>query len=158
MPTRFHPAFILAWCVGCRCPRSCCSAPGIATNTLLLQIATCSDDNTVRIWRLQHCPEEEKSASSKTNLVGWATQKKTEHRGAGKAPVISCSSAGLLKFGCSPTNALGLSYSSLFFLSFFFLFVLANSSYSQPDTSTCKYFYCHQDELAAVAYSMMKFA
>uniref|UniRef100_A0A8B9UHA1 Denticleless E3 ubiquitin protein ligase homolog n=1 Tax=Anas zonorhyncha TaxID=75864 RepID=A0A8B9UHA1_9AVES len=47
------------------------------------KIATCSDDNTVRIWRLQHCPEEEKSASSKTNLVGWATQKKTEHRGAG---------------------------------------------------------------------------
>ncbi|XP_035177553.1 denticleless protein homolog isoform X1 [Oxyura jamaicensis] len=47
------------------------------------KIATCSDDNTVRIWRLQHCSEEEKSASSKTNLVGWVTQKKPEQRGAG---------------------------------------------------------------------------
>uniref|UniRef100_A0A8V5G567 Uncharacterized protein n=1 Tax=Melopsittacus undulatus TaxID=13146 RepID=A0A8V5G567_MELUD len=48
------------------------------------KIATCSDDNTVRIWRLQRHPEEEKSASSKVNLVGWSTQKKPqEQRGAG---------------------------------------------------------------------------
>ncbi|XP_008947622.1 PREDICTED: denticleless protein homolog [Merops nubicus] len=48
------------------------------------KIATCSDDNTVRIWRLRHCPEEEKSAVSKMSLVGWVTQKKPEEKcGAG---------------------------------------------------------------------------
>ncbi|NXF49367.1 DTL protein, partial [Oceanites oceanicus] len=48
------------------------------------KIATCSDDNTVRIWRLRRHPEEEKSAFSKINLVGWVTQKKSEEqRGAG---------------------------------------------------------------------------
>ncbi|CAM9867210.1 unnamed protein product [Bubo scandiacus] len=48
------------------------------------KIATCSDDNTVRIWRLRHPPEEEKSAFSKINLVGWVTQKRLEEqRGAG---------------------------------------------------------------------------
>ncbi|NXC13686.1 DTL protein, partial [Corythaeola cristata] len=48
------------------------------------KIVTCSDDNTVRIWRLRHRPEEEKSASSKINFVGWVTQKKSEEqRGAG---------------------------------------------------------------------------
>ncbi|XP_075004028.1 denticleless protein homolog [Calonectris borealis] len=48
------------------------------------KIATCSDDNTVRIWRLRRRPEEEKSAFSKINLVGWVTQKKPEEqRGAG---------------------------------------------------------------------------
>ncbi|NXQ26087.1 DTL protein, partial [Alaudala cheleensis] len=44
------------------------------------KIATCSDDNTVRIWRLQRCPEEEKSVSRKANLVGWVTQKKSEEQ------------------------------------------------------------------------------
>ncbi|XP_064365724.1 denticleless protein homolog isoform X2 [Dromaius novaehollandiae] len=44
------------------------------------KIATCSDDNTVRIWRLRRCPEEEKSAFSKINLVGWVTQKKPEEQ------------------------------------------------------------------------------
>ncbi|XP_071595697.1 denticleless protein homolog [Heliangelus exortis] len=48
------------------------------------KIATCSDDNTVRIWRLQRCPEEEKSAFHKINLVGWVTQKKAKGQcGAG---------------------------------------------------------------------------
>ncbi|XP_075605315.1 denticleless protein homolog [Balearica regulorum gibbericeps] len=47
------------------------------------KIATCSDDNTVRIWRLRCRPEEEKSAFSKISLVGWVTQKKPEQRGAG---------------------------------------------------------------------------
>ncbi|NXG54574.1 DTL protein, partial [Hemiprocne comata] len=48
------------------------------------KIATCSDDNTVRIWRLQRCPEKEKSAFSKSNLVGWVAQKKPEEQcGAG---------------------------------------------------------------------------
>ncbi|XP_068024862.1 denticleless protein homolog [Melanerpes formicivorus] len=40
------------------------------------KIATCSDDNSVRIWRLQRHPEEKESALSKINLVGWAMQKK----------------------------------------------------------------------------------
>ncbi|NWS65431.1 DTL protein, partial [Crotophaga sulcirostris] len=47
------------------------------------KIATCSDDNTVRIWRLRRRPEEEKSTFSKTNLVGWVTQKKQEQCGGG---------------------------------------------------------------------------
>ncbi|NXE89078.1 DTL protein, partial [Menura novaehollandiae] len=48
------------------------------------KIATCSDDNTVRIWRLRSCPEDEKSVSRKMNLVGWVTQKKPEEQcGAG---------------------------------------------------------------------------
>ncbi|NXV44378.1 DTL protein, partial [Uria aalge] len=47
------------------------------------KIATCSDDNTVRIWRLRHHPEEEKTAFNKINLVGWVTQKKPEQRAAG---------------------------------------------------------------------------
>ncbi|NXC28947.1 DTL protein, partial [Campylorhamphus procurvoides] len=48
------------------------------------KIATCSDDNTVRIWRLRRLPEEEKSVSRK-NLVGWVTQKKpAEQHGAGQ--------------------------------------------------------------------------
>ncbi|OXB72432.1 UNVERIFIED_CONTAM: hypothetical protein H355_006486 [Colinus virginianus] len=72
------------------------------------KIATCSDDNTVRIWRLQRCPEEEKSVSNKAKLVGWVTQKKSEQRGAGKASVISCSAAQLLKFGCSQVKPFGL--------------------------------------------------
>ncbi|XP_009958846.1 PREDICTED: denticleless protein homolog, partial [Leptosomus discolor] len=47
------------------------------------KIATCSDDNTVRIWRLRRRPEEEKPAFSKINLVGWVAQKKPEQCGAG---------------------------------------------------------------------------
>ncbi|NWQ89042.1 DTL protein, partial [Burhinus bistriatus] len=50
------------------------------------KIATCSDDNTVRIWRLRRHPEEEKSAFSKTNLVGWVTQKKPEEQCAAGPP------------------------------------------------------------------------
>ncbi|NWI32602.1 DTL protein, partial [Sula dactylatra] len=45
------------------------------------KIATCSDDNTVKIWRLRRRPEEEeKSAFSKISLVGWVTQKKPEEQ------------------------------------------------------------------------------
>ncbi|KFQ85550.1 Denticleless protein, partial [Phoenicopterus ruber ruber] len=48
------------------------------------KIATCSDDNTVRIWRLRRRPEEEKSTFNKISLVGWVTQKKPEEqRGTG---------------------------------------------------------------------------
>ncbi|NWY52080.1 DTL protein, partial [Chionis minor] len=50
------------------------------------KIVTCSDDNTVRIWRLRRHPEEEKSAFSKTSLVGWVTQKKPEEQRAAGPP------------------------------------------------------------------------
>ncbi|XP_075781265.1 denticleless protein homolog isoform X2 [Pelodiscus sinensis] len=43
------------------------------------KITTCSDDNTVRIWRLQ--PDHTKRlASSKVSLVGWVCQKKPEEQ------------------------------------------------------------------------------
>ncbi|RMC12420.1 hypothetical protein DUI87_09935 [Hirundo rustica rustica] len=81
------------------------------------KIATCSDDNTVRIWRLQHCPEEEKSVSRKANLVGWVTQKKPEERrGAGPAASPQSTPAKALTAGsvcsssprpaaCAPTHS-----------------------------------------------------
>ncbi|KAM6404944.1 denticleless protein homolog [Pluvialis apricaria] len=50
------------------------------------KIATCSDDNTVRIWHLRRRPEEEKSAFSKVGLVGWVTQKKPEEQCAAGLP------------------------------------------------------------------------
>ncbi|NXU09430.1 DTL protein, partial [Pardalotus punctatus] len=50
------------------------------------KIATCSDDNTVRIWRLRRHPEEEKSVSRKNNLVGWVTQKKPEEQHGAASP------------------------------------------------------------------------
>ncbi|NXJ60382.1 DTL protein, partial [Rostratula benghalensis] len=50
------------------------------------KIATCSDDNTVRIWRLRRRPEEEESAFSKVSLVGWVTQKKPEEQFAAGLP------------------------------------------------------------------------
>ncbi|NWV50061.1 DTL protein, partial [Daphoenositta chrysoptera] len=66
------------------------------------KIATCSDDNTVRIWRLRRGPEEEKSVSRKANLVGWVTQKKPEeqHRAGPPAspqstPAKAAGSAGV---------------------------------------------------------------
>ncbi|NXI45265.1 DTL protein, partial [Galbula dea] len=48
------------------------------------KIVTCSDDNTVRIWRLRRHPEVGKTAFSKTNLVGWVTQNKPDQHGAGQ--------------------------------------------------------------------------
>ncbi|XP_066533529.1 denticleless protein homolog [Hoplias malabaricus] len=39
------------------------------------KIATCSDDNTVRIWRLNRGVEEEKSSVGEANIVGWARRK-----------------------------------------------------------------------------------
>ncbi|OCT79388.1 hypothetical protein XELAEV_18026201mg [Xenopus laevis] len=41
------------------------------------KIATCSDDNTVRIWRLKRSSEDS-SESDKTDYVGWACKKKFE--------------------------------------------------------------------------------
>ncbi|XP_068964860.1 denticleless protein homolog isoform X2 [Petaurus breviceps papuanus] len=43
------------------------------------KIATCSDDNTMKVWRLKRGPEE-KPVVDKHTLVGWAYQKKTEDR------------------------------------------------------------------------------
>ncbi|XP_064270363.1 denticleless protein homolog isoform X2 [Passer domesticus] len=81
------------------------------------KIATCSDDNTVRIWRLQRCPKEEKSVSRKANLVGWVVQKKPEEQhGAGPPASPQSTPAKALAAGsvcisppqpaaCSPTHS-----------------------------------------------------
>ncbi|XP_051501016.1 denticleless protein homolog [Myxocyprinus asiaticus] len=39
------------------------------------KIASCSDDNTVRIWRLNRRPEGENSANREANIVGWTLRK-----------------------------------------------------------------------------------
>ncbi|KPP63132.1 hypothetical protein Z043_118634, partial [Scleropages formosus] len=39
------------------------------------KIASCSDDNTVRIWRLNRRPGGTKPSAGETNLVGWACPK-----------------------------------------------------------------------------------
>uniref|UniRef100_A0A8D0LA04 Denticleless E3 ubiquitin n=1 Tax=Sphenodon punctatus TaxID=8508 RepID=A0A8D0LA04_SPHPU len=44
------------------------------------KIATCSDDNTIRIWRLKQGTEEERLAPANGSLVGWACQKKPEEQ------------------------------------------------------------------------------
>lgn len=51
------------------------------------KIATCSDENTLKIWRL-HRGLEEKPGGDKLSIVGWASQKKKETR-AGIATVTS---------------------------------------------------------------------
>ncbi|EPY74277.1 denticleless protein isoform 2-like protein [Camelus ferus] len=43
------------------------------------KIATCSDDNTLKVWRLNRGLEE-KSGGDKLSIVGWASQKKREAR------------------------------------------------------------------------------
>ncbi|XP_061481253.1 denticleless protein homolog [Rhineura floridana] len=43
------------------------------------KISTCSDDNTIKIWRLRRGTEEE-NCLDKSNLVGWACQKKVEEQ------------------------------------------------------------------------------
>ncbi|XP_015283101.1 PREDICTED: denticleless protein homolog [Gekko japonicus] len=42
------------------------------------KIATCSDDNTIRIWRLRRGKEDE--ISDKSNLVGWASLRKAREQ------------------------------------------------------------------------------
>uniref|UniRef100_A0A5F9DIZ0 Denticleless E3 ubiquitin n=1 Tax=Oryctolagus cuniculus TaxID=9986 RepID=A0A5F9DIZ0_RABIT len=54
------------------------------------KIATCSDDNTLKIWRLNRGLEE-KPGGDKLSIVGWASQKKKETR-AGLATVTSSQS------------------------------------------------------------------
>ncbi|XP_056118632.1 denticleless protein homolog isoform X2 [Rhinichthys klamathensis goyatoka] len=39
------------------------------------KIASCSDDNTVRIWRLNRRPESENSSNRGANIVGWTLRK-----------------------------------------------------------------------------------
>lgn len=43
------------------------------------KIATCSDDNTLKLWRLNR-GSEEKTGGDKFSIVGWASQKKKEAR------------------------------------------------------------------------------
>ncbi|XP_062971248.1 denticleless protein homolog isoform X2 [Cynocephalus volans] len=54
------------------------------------KIATCSDDNTLKIWRLNRGLEE-KPGGDKLSIVGWASQKKKEAR-AGLVTVMSSQS------------------------------------------------------------------
>ncbi|XP_060040295.1 denticleless protein homolog [Erinaceus europaeus] len=53
------------------------------------KIATCSDDNTLKIWRLNRGSEER--SADKLSLVGWASQKKREVK---SDPVAVTSSQG----------------------------------------------------------------
>lgn len=46
---------------------------------LFFQISTCSDDNTIKIWRLRQSAEE-KTWTDKTSLVGWTDQKRVEEQ------------------------------------------------------------------------------
>ncbi|CAO2638885.1 Denticleless protein homolog [Lemmus lemmus] len=52
------------------------------------KIATCSDDNTLKIWRLNRGLEE-KPGGDKHSMVGWTSQKKRETK-AGLVMVSSC--------------------------------------------------------------------
>nr|XP_020863555.1 denticleless protein homolog isoform X2 [Phascolarctos cinereus] len=52
------------------------------------KIATCSDDNTMKVWRLKRGLEE-KPAPDNHTLVGWAYQKKTEERAGVAAKTTS---------------------------------------------------------------------
>ncbi|ELV12943.1 Denticleless protein like protein [Tupaia chinensis] len=54
------------------------------------KIATCSDDNTLKVWRLNRGLEE-KSGGDKLSMVGWASQKKKEMR-AGPVTLTSSQS------------------------------------------------------------------
>ncbi|KAL8185369.1 UNVERIFIED_CONTAM: hypothetical protein K2H54_048210 [Gekko kuhli] len=48
------------------------------------KIATCSDDNTIRIWRLRRGKEDE--ISDKSNLVGWASLRKARKQNEIETP------------------------------------------------------------------------
>ncbi|XP_006888072.1 PREDICTED: denticleless protein homolog [Elephantulus edwardii] len=51
------------------------------------KIATCSDDNTLKIWRLNRSLQE-KPVGDRSSLVGWASQKKKQEQ-AGQVTVAS---------------------------------------------------------------------
>ncbi|XP_026871760.2 denticleless protein homolog [Electrophorus electricus] len=58
------------------------------------KIATCSDDNTVRIWRLNRGTDGEKSSVGEANLVGWTFRKiQTPPRPAGPFPHVELTPA-----------------------------------------------------------------
>uniref|UniRef100_A0A2K5EKA0 Denticleless protein homolog n=1 Tax=Aotus nancymaae TaxID=37293 RepID=A0A2K5EKA0_AOTNA len=67
------------------------------------KIATCSDDNTLKIWRLNRGLEE-KPGGDKLSTVGWASQKKKESR-AGLVTVTSSQStpAKAPRVKCNPS-------------------------------------------------------
>ncbi|XP_062857629.1 denticleless protein homolog [Trichomycterus rosablanca] len=82
------------------------------------KIASCSDDNTVRIWRLGRGADGEKSFLGEANLVGWARRKiQTPPRPCGSAiladvtPVRSCRSGSVESLvsprpgTCAPSGA-----------------------------------------------------
>ncbi|KAM4692717.1 denticleless protein homolog [Discoglossus pictus] len=84
------------------------------------KIATCSDDNTVRIWRLKRSGKESVE-SDKTNLVGWTCQKKCDeslmavrHCTPGKPPRIQSSllMSSPTPGACAPTHSGDLPMSS----------------------------------------------
>ncbi|KAI2521370.1 denticleless E3 ubiquitin protein ligase homolog [Homo sapiens] len=69
------------------------------------KIATCSDDNTLKIWRLNRGLEE-KPGGDKLSTVGWASQKKKESR-PGLVTVTSSQStpAKAPRVKCNPSNS-----------------------------------------------------
>ncbi|XP_026147295.1 denticleless protein homolog isoform X1 [Carassius auratus] len=82
------------------------------------KIASCSDDNTVRIWRLNRRPDGENSSNRDPNLVGWTLRKiqspprapspyspveVTPAKGPGSERVVSLASPQ--PAACAPTGA-----------------------------------------------------
>ncbi|XP_060610296.2 denticleless protein homolog [Anolis sagrei] len=69
------------------------------------KISTCSDDNTIKIWRLkQHSAEE--TQAEKSSLVGWACQKKVEgQNGTGALRKRHNTPAKVLPAGSPPISS-----------------------------------------------------
>uniref|UniRef100_A0A8C1NRE2 Denticleless E3 ubiquitin protein ligase homolog (Drosophila) n=1 Tax=Cyprinus carpio TaxID=7962 RepID=A0A8C1NRE2_CYPCA len=75
------------------------------------KIASCSDDNTVRIWRLNRRPDGENSSNRDPNLVGWTLRKiqspprapVTPAKGPGSERAVSLASPQ--PAACAPTGA-----------------------------------------------------
>ncbi|CAM2111150.1 denticleless protein homolog isoform X1 [Caretta caretta] len=66
------------------------------------KIATCSDDNTVKIWRLRRDYDKERLTSGKVNLVGWVCQKKPEEQNGIVLPVSTQSTPAKVSMVGSP--------------------------------------------------------
>ncbi|XP_067421104.1 denticleless protein homolog [Emydura macquarii macquarii] len=66
------------------------------------KIATCSDDNTVRVWRLQRDCDEKRLASGKVKLVGWVCQKKPENQNGIVLPASTQSTPAKVSMVGSP--------------------------------------------------------
>uniref|UniRef100_A0A671N9V2 Denticleless protein homolog n=1 Tax=Sinocyclocheilus anshuiensis TaxID=1608454 RepID=A0A671N9V2_9TELE len=74
------------------------------------KIASCSDDNTVRIWRLNRRPDGENSLNRDPNVVGWTLRKiQSPTRTPGRALFLSfflaVSLASPQPAACAPTGA-----------------------------------------------------